>query len=407
MSTSQTCDPTPLISVIVPVFNAEPFLDQALWGLREQTYGNLEILCLNDGSTDGSLAIMERHAAEDARVRVIDKANEGYGATCNRGLDEAQGAWVAILEPDDWLLPRAFEVMAGAAGEAAEALGEFGAQGERELAPATGTAGDAKPNRASLLPDMVKAPYWRVLFADTPEQTLVHCYFKGTKAPAEAVRLSNGWAVQGSPAIASRTRLMEYHPSIWSALYRADFLRENGIRFLPIPGAGWADNPFLVETMAAARSIAYVDEPFYCYREETPTHFAATVQNQPLLVFDRWHDGADVLERYGDLDDRVVRAHYHRGFNNRDKAAAALGENAPLVAEETARMFGRMRAELVLSDPAISPAQKSLFCRVTGRGSYRPSLGERIAFSARSFGHRIHNVRTVGLRGARAIGRLR
>lgn len=407
MSISQTCDPAPLVSVIVPAFNAKPFLDQALGSLREQTYGNLEILCLNDGSTDGSVAIMERHAAEDTRVRVIDKANEGYGATCNRGLDEARGAWVAILEPDDWLLPRAFEVMVGAAGEAAEALGRLGAQGERELAPTIVETGSEKLGEAPPLPDMVKAPYWRVLFADTPEQMLVHCYFKGAKAPAEAVRLSNGWAVQGSPAIASCTELMEYHPSIWSALYRADFLRENGIRFLPIPGAGWADNPFLAETMCAARSIAYVDEPFYCYREETPAHFAATIRSQPLLVFDRWHDGADVLERYGDLDDRIVRAHYHRGFNNRDKAAAVLGEDAPLVTKETARMFSRMRMELVLGDPAISPAQKSLFCRMTGEGDYQPSLGERIAFSAQSLGRRIRNVRTVGLRGARAIGKLR
>lgn len=65
----------------------------------------LEILAINDGSTDNSLAIMQDFAALDSRVRVIDKANQGYGATCNLGIREAKGDWIAILEPDDWIEP--------------------------------------------------------------------------------------------------------------------------------------------------------------------------------------------------------------------------------------------------------------------------------------------------------------
>ena len=379
----------PLVSIVVPVFNAGPSLDQALDSLTGQTYGNLEIICLNDGSTDDSLAIMERHGAADARIRIIDKANEGYGATCNRGIDEARGDWIGVLEPDDWLLPGAIEAMVSAAEEAARAAGD--------------------PNAAvtaPTVPDLVKTPYWRVLFPDAPEQTLVHCYYKGTAAPANAAALAGGWLAQGSPAIASCPSLMEYHPSIWSALYRADFLREHGIRFLPIPGAGWADNPFLVETMAAARSIVYLDTPFYCYREEMPAHFEETIRRQPTLVFDRWHDGADVLERHPDLDDRVVQAHYHRGFNNRDKAAAVLGDTSPLVQSETTRMFGRMKTALVLDDPALSPAQKTLFARTIGRPDYHPTLADKLAFKGRALRQQLHNVRTVGIQGARAIARL-
>lgn len=385
MSNHPTSKFEPLVSVVVPVFNAEPFLDQALRSLREQSYGNLEILCLNDGSTDGSAALLERHAAEDRRVRVIDKPNEGYGATCNRGIDEARGEWLAILEPDDWLLPTGIERMTGCANVAGGTL-------------------DGEDIR---LPDLVKTPYWRVLFADSAEQTLVHCYYKDAPAPAGARKMADGWIVQGTPAIANCTPLMEYHPSIWSALYRTDFLREHDIRFLPIPGAGWADNPFLVETMAAARSIVYLDEPFYCYREETPAHFEATIRNQPTLVFDRWNDGTDVLERHAGLDARVVQAHYHRGFNNRGKAAAILGEKSPIIIGETARMFARMQPELVLSDPALSPAQKALFARTTGQLCYQPTLTDKFAFKTRALGHQIRNLRTVGLKGADAIARWR
>ena len=99
----------PRISVIVPICNVAAFLDQCLESIEYQTARDMEIICLNDGSTDDSLAIMKRHAAADARIRVVDKENEGYGATCNRGIELASGDYVAIVEPDDYLLPTMFE----------------------------------------------------------------------------------------------------------------------------------------------------------------------------------------------------------------------------------------------------------------------------------------------------------
>ena len=87
----------PLVSIIVPIFNAEPYLKQCLYSILAQTYRNLEIICLNDGSTDNSLATMQAYAKQDERIRVIDKQNQGYGATCNRGLSEATGTWISII----------------------------------------------------------------------------------------------------------------------------------------------------------------------------------------------------------------------------------------------------------------------------------------------------------------------
>lgn len=406
MSDRSIFRPQPLVSIIVPIFNAAPYLDQALESLRRQTYDKLEIICLNDGSTDESLDIMQAHAAADARIRVIDKPNEGYGATCNRGMAEAQGAWLSILEPDDWLFPNAIERMVQFAYTAAEATAAAAARQTTQVPSDDSNQPESAPASQAALPDMVKTPYWRVLFADEPRQTLVHCYYKNAQTPTDAIRLPGGWLASGDPAIAACTELMEYHPSIWSALYRTEFLRENQIGFLPIPGAGWADNPFLVETMVAAKRIAYLDEPFYCYREESPRHFAATIENQPSLVFDRWNDGADVLEHSPSPDPRVARAHYRRGLNNRDKAANILGGSNPLVQRETARMFSRMEKELVMEDPQLSPAQKALFAEVRGI-RYTPTSAEKVAFRLRALGRQLHNVRTVGLKGARAVAQWR
>ena len=94
-----------LVSVILPIYNAMPHLGQALDSIQAQTYKNLEIICVNDGSTDTSLAVMKAHAAVDERICIIDKQNEGYGASMNRGIAEAHGQWIALVEPDDWIEP--------------------------------------------------------------------------------------------------------------------------------------------------------------------------------------------------------------------------------------------------------------------------------------------------------------
>ena len=157
-----------LVSIIVPVFNAEPYLAQCLDSILAQTHRELEVICLNDGSTDGSLAIMQAYAARDERIRVIDKQNQGYGATCNRGLEEARGAWISIVEPDDWIEPGMYADM---------------------------LAFEATFNDPA---DIVKTPYWRIWMPDTPEQLppshqaalpAVHHPRRGASAHAPSVHM--------------------------------------------------------------------------------------------------------------------------------------------------------------------------------------------------------------------------
>ena len=98
-----------LVSVVIPVYNAEATLDECLASIEVQTHPELEIVCVNDGSTDASAAIARDHASRDGRIVLVDKPNEGYGASCNRGVGVARGTWVAIVEPDDTLPPTAYE----------------------------------------------------------------------------------------------------------------------------------------------------------------------------------------------------------------------------------------------------------------------------------------------------------
>lgn len=92
-----------MISVIVPVYNVEPYLRKCLDNVINQTYRDLEILIVDDGSTDDSGRICDEYAEQDERVRVFHTENRGLSCARNLGLDEAQGEWIGFVDSDDWI----------------------------------------------------------------------------------------------------------------------------------------------------------------------------------------------------------------------------------------------------------------------------------------------------------------
>lgn len=100
---------TPLISVIVPVFNMEQYLKQCLDSVTMQTFENIEIICIDDGSTDNSPAILAEYAARDSRIIIHTQPNAGLSAARNAGLRMARGEWITGLDSDDWLEKDAYE----------------------------------------------------------------------------------------------------------------------------------------------------------------------------------------------------------------------------------------------------------------------------------------------------------
>lgn len=92
-----------IISVIVPIYNAAPFLDKCIQSILNQSFEDFELLLINDGSKDNSGAICDGYAQKDKRVKVFHQANAGVSAARNKGLDNAQGEWVAFVDADDWV----------------------------------------------------------------------------------------------------------------------------------------------------------------------------------------------------------------------------------------------------------------------------------------------------------------
>ena len=94
---------TPMISMIMPVYNVEAYMDQCLESVEAQTFTDFELILINDGSTDRSGEVCRRWRDKDARIRLIETENKGVSAARNRGIEEAGGRYLAFVDPDDWL----------------------------------------------------------------------------------------------------------------------------------------------------------------------------------------------------------------------------------------------------------------------------------------------------------------
>jgi glycosyltransferase involved in cell wall biosynthesis len=343
------------VSVVLPCYNVEAYLDQALCSVEKNTLAQVEIICVNDGSTDGTFAILRRHASSDARVRIIDKANGGYGAAVNRGFDEARGTYVAILEPDDWVEAHMYDDLLTLARRY-EAKG-FG------------------------YPDIVKSSYWRIWMPGTAQQRRLHCsYFKRIRPSHQPF------------ALIDCPRLIQHHPSIWSALYRRDFLRERKIRFKEVPGAGWVDNPFLIETMCQAKTIIYTDTPYYNYREDLPG--SSSAMRSLDLSFERWNDMCDVMDRLGIHDHGIRRALDTIGFRYVGEAIGRGGLDDAELKAGMQRIFSRMGTDDILSLTNVSPQLRQLAFALTDRACLQLSGCEYFKALVKEF---FYSVRVNGI----------
>lgn len=213
----------PKLSVVIPIYNAQTYLREALDSVVGQTFEDLEIICVNDGSKDDSLKIVEEYAEKDNRFKIIDKPNSGYGASVNRGFDEAAGEFVAIFEPDDILENNIYETLLG----------------------------EAHKNNL----DVVKCNfynYWSKKNKLKRSGLIARCAKKDVFEPKDNLKM------------------FTCHASVWAGVYRKKFLEENGIRFLETPGASFQDMSFNFKVIASSPRIKLLETPLLRYRQDNP-----------------------------------------------------------------------------------------------------------------------------------------
>lgn len=208
------------VSVLVPVYNVADYLRTCMDSVIAQDLADMEILCINDGSTDESPSILREYAIKDSRIRIIDKPNTGYGKSMNLGLREAKGEYVGIVESDDFIEPEMFSKLYKA----------------------------AKDNDA----DVVKSDFW-IHMHDHDE------YYPSLDDPV--------WYEKGINA-SDTFAIFDRNPSVWSNLYRRQFLLDNDIWFTETPGASFQDIAFRIKVFACAKRAYFLPQAFYHYRRD-------------------------------------------------------------------------------------------------------------------------------------------
>ena len=99
------------ISIIVPVYNVEKYLDECIQSIINQTHKNIEIILINDGSTDNSLSILRKYEGIDKRIIVINQENKGLSASRNIGIKKSTGKYISLIDADDIIHPRMIELL--------------------------------------------------------------------------------------------------------------------------------------------------------------------------------------------------------------------------------------------------------------------------------------------------------
>ncbi len=247
----------PKISILVPVCNVEKYLAQCLDSIVSQTLQDMEIIVINDGSTDGSLEIIKKYAATDKRIRILDKVNEGYGRSMNRGINMATGEYIGIVESDDWIDPDMFENLVKIADE----------------------------NQVQV----VKSDFYRYTTTGG-EQSI-----KANETPV--------WICDRVITPRKECGVFWIQPSIWSAIYRRDFLNDNEIRFLESPGASYQDLGFSMKCWFMASRVYLTPRAWLHYRCDNENSSVKSA-GKIFCVCDEWGE----IDRYLAVRDKKLHA---------------------------------------------------------------------------------------------------
>lgn len=242
------------VSIILPSLNVAEYIQNSINSVREQSLEDIEIICVDAGSTDGTREIIEENAKVDDRIIVVDSPIRSYGFQVNRGLEIANGEYIAILETDDYVHPDMYaRLYAVASGE--------------QL-------------------DYVKCDYTTYVFDDDGNKV-----FSNRKISKN----SNLYEDVFIPVELVETAYEDWY--LWNGVYRTDFLKSHSIRFSETQGAAFQDIGFLHKSTVSAKSAKYVPQSLYRYCVDRSE---ASSKSDKSLHFIRQEYGL-LLDSIGDM----------------------------------------------------------------------------------------------------------
>lgn len=243
------------VSVVVPVYNQEKYLRQCVDSIVSQTLKEIEIILVDDGSTDSSPSICDEYAAKDTRVKVIHKENAGMGAAYNTGMKLAKGEYIGFVESDDWIEPKMYEKLYTVA---------------------------TKENV-----DVVKS-----LFSNVRG---------GVKQLSRQYGnpYDNRYMGRRCENVLKTVPILAYgHYSTWSAIYRQAFIKEKAIEYPERKGASMGDIDFHWRTYTQVKSFYLLGESFYNYRLDNPLSSVNQGYKTAMESFHAFHETFEWLLKH-------------------------------------------------------------------------------------------------------------
>lgn len=243
------------ISVIIPVYNAERCLRECMDSLSAQTFEDFEIICVDDGSTDGSAAVVADYARGDGRFVVLRQRNCGAGAARNKGLEAARGEYVIFLDADDFFAPDLLEKLYARA-----------VRTEADIVICNGRAFHTASGRYRDVTNYLRAS----LVKGMP-------VFSRKDIPDHILTVTN--------------------PAPWNKLFRRGFLLREQLRFQPLQNSN--DLYMVLLSLCAAERISCIDEPLVSYRESSGRNLQSRKRAAPLCFIEALEALYDELRRRG------------------------------------------------------------------------------------------------------------
>lgn len=241
------------VSVIVPVYNSEQYLRKCLDSIVGQTLRNIEIICIDDGSTDDSLSILLEYAAEDNRMIVLEQQNQYAGVARNHGMKVASGKYLMFWDSDDYYDVAALEKMYRRSEE----------------------------DRADICVCGGKR------------------FYEGSQREVVAPAYLRMDRIQGAIPFNRHSNadgiLRFTETATWNKLFLRSFIEEKGISFMPLRNGN--DVFFSILALCEANRITVVDEPLVCYRKGRVDSLTGTLDKAPLALLQAWEQVRDELVR--------------------------------------------------------------------------------------------------------------
>ena len=308
----------PKVTVIMPSLNVAPYIRTSMESVTRQTLRDIEILCVDAGSTDGTRGILLEYAQRDDRVRLIDSPRKSYGYQINLGVDQAQGEYIGIVETDDYIEPTMYETLYAQAK--AEDL------------------------------DILKADYF----------VLTESRGRKSRIPCHLSRRKSHYGVIFEPS----KDIVYFNDTLytWAGIYKTEFLRRNHIRHNETPGASFQDNGFWFQTFSLAKRVEFRREALYVLRRDNPDS-SVFAKEKVFCECEEYDFIRAFLRGHPELEDKLAPVCAYRRFKSYMSTLKRIAaEYRPAFLERFSRDFRKIRADGELDRAMFSNTEWQVLC---------------------------------------------